>query len=111
MIKILRFWNVFVRSLAREIGSDSFVLAPGYLSTSSSSRKRMALLARFEGELEPSRLRYIPSNCSSSFLLLFAWYRSRSAGEASIMGTMRFLATLSASTSEGYTTIVGDGSC
>ena len=62
VMKIFLLWNVFVRSVASLMGFASFLLAPGYLSTSSRKRKRIALLARLAGEFEPTSERYIPSN-------------------------------------------------
>ena len=62
VLKIFRLRKVFVRSVASEMGSDSFFDAPGYLSTSSRKRFRMGRLASCDGLLEPTITRYIPSN-------------------------------------------------
>lgn len=94
-------WKVFVLSLARAIGSASFLLAPGYLSTSSMNKNRMGLLARLDGELEPARLRYIPSNCSSSFEDSLSLNLAFRVGDALNIGFRRLAEMLSARVSVG----------
>jgi len=60
--KTLRLRNVFVLSLAREIGSASSPEKAGYLSTSSKKRYRIGREARLDGEFAPERQTYEPAN-------------------------------------------------
>ena len=61
----------------------------------------MALLAKFAGELEPTRLMYIPSNCNSNREDSFSFQRFRSGADARTIGWMRLSDMLSARVSEG----------
>ena len=98
---IFREGNVFVLSRARDIGSASFRVAAGYLSTSSRKRYFTAFDARLDGELLPAIVRYIPSNCSSRFL---DWYSLKSffkLGESFAIVWILFSDTESPSVSVG----------
>ena len=110
VMNIFLLWNVLVRSLARLTGSASFLDAPGYLSTSSRNRNRIALLARLDGEFEPASVRYIPSNCNSCNCE-FSSNLFRSSGAALNIGCSLFSDMDLASVSVGYTIMVGAGSC
>ena len=71
-----------VRSLASDMGSDSFLVAPGYLSTSSRNRFRMANDASWEGLPEPVTVMLMPSKNSSEVEDSLALNRCRNGGEA-----------------------------
>ena len=92
-----------VLSLASEIGSAS--LPPpdlgGYLSTSSSSTKRIGLEDREAAELAPVSGIYILSNCRASSLLSSSRNFSASGFVARSIGWMRFFEMSSASVSDG----------
>ena len=70
----------------------------------------MGLLASDDGELLPTSERYIPSNCSS-MADEFASYFFLISGVEINIGCNLFSDTDFASTSVGYTIIVGAGSC
>ena len=71
----------------------------------------MALDARLDGLLDPEIVRYIPSNCSSSFCDWNSLNSRRSAGLPFSIGLIRLSEMDSPSLSDGYTIIAGDGSC
>ena len=108
---ILRLANVLVLSFASEIGSASFLEAPGYLSTSSRNKYFIGCEDILDGLFAPDIVKYIPSNCNSSFWLLSSLKRFFNAGLALINGLILLSDIDSPSFSDGYTIIVDDGSC